>query len=224
MNARPWDISPISGLGDEHPDHTHAAKSRAVSQWEVVEVTLSGLYAVLAGLPRYSPAARQKYSVSLNFKDRLAELERVAFAFFIRHPDQETEGEFAWLCRLARNLSVRRNELTHSWVRPVEFSRIHQKTDTGGDKWTTQYRFFLVPPTYTSRKFDPNNQPKFIYTSIEIQNYCDEFVKLGFEIDRLATWIERPELRAYVEKPLSRGHGPCTDSRALSRRESFRLC
>jgi hypothetical protein len=197
----PWDIAPLPTQGDERSDDTFAAKGRAVSQWEVVEVALSGLYAVVSGSRRSNLEARRQYGNLLNFKDRL---EKVAFAYFMRHCDQENEGEFERLIDAARRFSVRRNEITHSWVRPVALSRGYKKTNEGNDQWTTIYRFFLVPPTYTARKFDLRNRPEFIYTSVEIQGYCQEFVKLGFDVDRLAMLMDNPSLRAFVDKPLSR--------------------
>ena len=208
----PWDIAPIPAQGDERSDDTHAAKGRAVSQWEVLEVALSGLYAVLSGHSRSDLAARQQYGdgEQISFTYRLARLERLGQPYFLAHCDQEYEGEFERLTDAARRFCQRRNELTHSWVRPVQFSRTREKTDTGSDKLTTKFQFFLVPPTYTSRKYDPNNRPKFIYTSVEINAYCMEFTKAKFDVDRLARLIENPKLRASADKPLSRQSVPNT--------------
>jgi hypothetical protein len=194
----PWDIAPIPTIGDEKPDDTYVAKGRAVSVWEEVEVALSGLFAVLSGERRGSIVAQQAYGEHLNFKDRLAHLERVGCSYFINHCNQADEGEFGALCDRARRFSVRRNEITHSWVQNVAFATSHKRLPSGAEEWRTTHRFFLVPPTYTSRKFDPNFRPEFIYTSVEIMRYAEHFHTLKHDVDRFAMILEMPELRSLL--------------------------
>jgi hypothetical protein len=198
LAAAPWDIAPIPSRGDPEAAITYAAKGRAISVWEEVEITLSQLYAVLTGSPRLSREACQRYGEPLNFKDRLAGLEEAGARYFVTHYNQGVEGEFAALVERTGRLSVRRNELTHSWVQPIQFGKTHQRLGSGEDQSTTRWRFFLVPPTYTSGKFDAADRPVFIYTSREILGYASQFSGLKSDIERFATALEMPGLRSLL--------------------------
>ena len=198
MATAAWDIAPIPSRGDPEADVTYAAKGRGVSVWEEVEIALSQLYAVLTGSPRLSREACQRYGEPLNFKDRLAGLEEAGARYFVTHYNQAVEGEFAALVERTGRLSVRRNELTHSWVQPIQFEKSHQRLGSEEDQWATRWGYFLVPPTYRSRKFDPADRPLFIYTSREILEYASQFTCLKSDIERFATALEMPGLRSLL--------------------------
>ena len=194
----PWDVAPIPEQGDRDATDIYAAKGRAVSMWEVMEVSLSRLYAIFTGQPRFSRAAYQQYGEPLSFKARLDGLQRVAGSYFVGKPNQEGEAEFEDLVERARQFAMRRNEITHSWVQPVAFDRQHETLSDGSHRWTTTYWFFLVPPLYTSRKFDPNERPEFMYTSREIDMYAGHFADLEVDAVRLAVVLEHPQLRSLL--------------------------
>jgi hypothetical protein len=194
----PWDVAPRPVTGDLSAEPIYAAKGRAVSEWEEVEVALSGLYAVFCGFPRVSIQAYRQYGEPLNFRDRLDGLESSAFKYFTKNCDQSYEGEFAILAKRSRGFSIRRNEITHSWVQPLPYERRHERLPDGSDKWVTIYSFFLVPPNYTSRKFDTNNQPEFIYTSVEILRYAQHFSALKWDIENFTLNLENPAWRSFL--------------------------
>jgi hypothetical protein len=183
--------------GDANADVTFAAKGRAISYWEEAEVAFSRLYAAFSGSPETDTHAQRLYGERLNFKDRFAGLQRAAYIYFLKCPDQTIEGEFWRLEEMAMHLSVRRNEITHSWVQPMSYERQLDRLPADDSlKWTWRYWFFLVPPTYTRRKLDPNDLPAFVYTSAEIMRYANAFNDLRFYADRLAAVIKHPSRRS----------------------------
>ena len=56
--------------------------------------------------------------------------------------------------------SARRNDVAHSIVRPLQW--------IVSPKLEGPLQFCAVPPHYTGKKFDPQNMPLFIYTSVEL--------------------------------------------------------
>jgi hypothetical protein len=49
--ANPWDVPPFPVRGDPDEITLYAAKGRAVSHWEKIEVSLCYLYAIFCGEP-----------------------------------------------------------------------------------------------------------------------------------------------------------------------------
>jgi hypothetical protein len=117
----PWDIPSFPRRGDRSERVTHAAVGRAMSEWEKVEVSLAHLFSVMLTGSRFDPAANAEYGVALNFKERQANLEKVACKFFCAHPSQEREGTFSSIASRAIRFSARRNDIAHSVARPIQF-------------------------------------------------------------------------------------------------------
>jgi hypothetical protein len=150
----------------------------ATSNWEEVEVSLSQVYAIMAGLPLSSKEAYQRYGDRDNFKDRLASLQRIAkHDYFVRRNSQDLEGEFDNIVQESRRYSIRRNEIVHSVVRL--FAVEHITLETG--ELSTRPSFYLVPPEFKGEKFDENDKPTFIYTSVEIRKYGSSLLLLKSE-------------------------------------------
>jgi len=181
----PWNLTDLPRGGDEYFDELAAAKGRSTSNWEMCEIAFSRLFAVAVRSHCEDIEAAKAYGEAQNFKGRLSALERVMERHFRTHCNQTLEGDFEDLTALARNFSLRRNEVVHSVIRPVMYERSYQKLPDG-DQWTSKYRFFLVPPDYTARKFDKDKRPLFIYTSQEVNYFGAWFSFIPVASDSLA--------------------------------------
>jgi hypothetical protein len=176
----PWDIPPFPDHGDPVDDHTYAGVGRVLSQWEVIEIEISGIYAAFTG--RYhSVAVRHEYGAGLIFTLRADLTKKAAQKFFIKKPNQNLEACFDLLMNEVENFSDRRNEVAHGIVRPLQFIRLLNVGDRLG------LQFFLIPPIYTKRKFDISNIPKYIYTSKELLNFESALVVLASRLTRFRT-------------------------------------
>lgn len=120
--ADPWQIPPFPPHGDENADDTYKMVGWALSQWETLEYQLSHIYAQLVGQPGRISAMRD-YGAGRIFVERLAALERVAEAFFVRYSDQAAEAEFDRITAFASRLADRRNEIAHGIVRPLQWTQ-----------------------------------------------------------------------------------------------------
>ena len=180
----------------------HAAKGAAVSAWEAAEVRFCRLYAAafLGNPSDKDNAAVQAYGSPLNFKDRFDVLQSATTRYFQHRCHQVLEGDFLDIAELARKLSVRRNEIVHSVVRPVIFKRTLENPDGQTLQWVNKFRFFLVPPTYTDRKYDSRNRPAFMYTSVEINEYGTWFTYTGLAALNLALRLSNPRMEPFGRK------------------------
>jgi hypothetical protein len=155
----PWNIPPFPVQGDDDQDTTFAGVGRLLTQWEMVEVELAQIYGLLVNRPDEIEALHQ-YGVPQIFRERIKGLRAVADVYFRWNPHQDTEAEFYSLTTKVHNFSERRNDVAHSIVRPFQW--IIPPNLEG------PLQFCAVPPQYTGKKFDPQNMPLFIYTSVEL--------------------------------------------------------
>ncbi len=170
----PWDVI-LPEYGDDARATTAEAKGEAISQWELSEVALSRLYASVCDvLPKERHDKAKSYGTPLNFKDRLDRLERQGESFFAAKCSQMLEGDFEDVIQLARMLSMRRNEIVHSFIKGITYERTFRE-DENGQTIVFKAKFFVVPPDYTARKFDDQHRPGFFYSSVEMDHYRTEF-------------------------------------------------
>ena len=155
----PWDIPPFPIRGDDNQDTTFAGVGRVLTQWEMIEVELAQIYGWLDMRPDQIEALH-RYGEPQSFRERKKGLQAVADLYFRRNPHQTAEGEFCTLITKVYNFSARRNDVAHSIVRPFQWIL--------SPKLEGPLQFCAVPPHYTGKKFDPQNMPLFIYTSVEL--------------------------------------------------------
>ena len=128
----------------------------------------------------------QLYGEPLNFKDRATNLERLAAAYFVQHPDQQFEHEFEALIVRARNLSIHRNEIAHS---------IADKIRLNPDEWA------LLPPLYTQRKHAPDHAPSYAYTADDIRGFSDLFLVLLRQAQAMHLTRFSPQVASLSKRP-----------------------
>lgn len=216
--ANPWDII-APPTGDDTRTITAAAKGEASSQWELTEVFPGYLFSALGGGWPCDGVAARAYGLPLNFKERLNGLERVGEAYFRSHPNQSAEADLEAVIHAARMLSLRRNEIVHSIIHGLQYersARIEADTFTAVFK----FRFFVVPPAYTDRKWDERSQPSFIHAAAEMDACCEAFADLGVNAFNLAMQVSGyDEWPASPQTRLLQRSGPCTARRQEHRPE-----
>ena len=155
----PWDIPPFPIRGDDDQDTTFAGVGRLLTQWEMIEVELAQIYGWLVNRPDEIEALHQ-YGVPGTFTERIKGLRMVADVYFQWNPHQDSEAEFCSLTTKVLNFSARRNDVAHSVVRPFQWMV--------SPNLEGPLQFCAVPPHYNGKKFDLQNMPSFIYTSVEL--------------------------------------------------------
>jgi hypothetical protein len=80
------------------------------------------------------------------------------------------------------NFSKRRNDIAHAIARPFRWT-ILQSFDHVDPYEPMQ--FCATPPYYTGRKFDPQNTPEYLYTSIELAALATSLFYCQQEITKL---------------------------------------
>lgn len=184
----PWDVPPLPDRGNEDADSIYMMVGKCLSQWEEVELELSRLYALYLGRG-VSLSAMLEYGEPRIFDQRLQNLKRAAENFFTRSPNQAIEGEFDRLAERSRRFADRRNDIAHSIVRPLQWFRPRPPILDPLVGEPSEYA--LVPPYYTSRKFDPNNLPKYAYIAEMLTEFFLHFHELSAELASLHERVSR---------------------------------
>jgi hypothetical protein len=155
-----WDIPPPPTKGDDDQEITYAGVGRVLSQWEMIEVRLGYIYAWLMKRPDEIETVRAYGEGKRNFEERISGLRQIAEVYFLWNPHQDTEGELDALISMVRKFAMRRNDVAHCIVQPFQWIE-----SPGRD---APLQFCAAPPLYNGKKFDPQNLPAFVYTSVEL--------------------------------------------------------
>jgi hypothetical protein len=197
-----WEPPPFPKRGNRSCRALYEAIGRALSTWEELEARLAGLYAALCGQSQFDDDANNAYGRELNFRNRLAELERAGCRYFVKRPDQTLEGELAWVIRHAKGYSQRRNDVAHGVVRVL---RMVLDPRQGVLSVSVPTEWCLVPPHFREAKFVSPDTPAHILTSREINHFAAEFWPIIRRAHALATAVELPQhalrRRSFVPPP-----------------------
>lgn len=99
--AERWDVPPHPRQGNKRPDPIYRAVGLALSRWEELEFNLVKLLGVFLGITPLEATRRASYADAPRFVDRLTVIDNAASAFFIKHCDQDFEGDYEKLNRNA---------------------------------------------------------------------------------------------------------------------------
>jgi hypothetical protein len=185
--ADPWERPPFPKKGNRSQRVLFSAMGAALNAWEEVEVSLAHLYAALVTGDRFDPTASHAYGVPLNFSTRYAGLQTAAQDHFSRNPSQMIEGEFCRLMRLVTGYSARRNDIAHSHALHIHWVRnpLAPETLLSSD---ADLSWCLVPPFFKANKFTSENRPAYVFTSLEMNEYCDVFWDIARALSNLSIW------------------------------------
>lgn len=189
-----WDRRPWPESGDATADKTHAAVGRALTAWETYEGVLAVLFSVIVAGMKSIPAYRA-YSAVRTFEARLEMLRAASSAHFATNSNSEQESRIKTIVREAACYSPRRNEIAHGLVH--WFSKnpeMRPRSDT----------FALYPPFVSFKERDLFQKPTYCYTSVQLDYYSKEFLRIS---ELPATLASALGAQAQRELSLRKGHG-----------------
>src|ERR1700674_1515777 len=132
-----WDAPAREPHGDSSVDAVYRAVGHSLSQWELLEVSLSSLFGIL--VQSTSPAAKRAYGAIVSAAGRIDALDRAAEVYFSER--DETQHEYYNnLSKIVRYASPRRNEIAHGIAECYADISV-----LGGG-------YYLTAPAYNSRK------------------------------------------------------------------------
>jgi hypothetical protein len=100
-------------------------------------------------------------------------LDAAAEAYFYNNPNPQLQSGFDDILRSYRGLAGRRNDIAHG--------------RTGQDSQSPAHGWYLYPGLYNSNKYPIGGSPKYLYSSVEIKRFQEEFEKLYDEVVDFAT-------------------------------------
>lgn len=180
--TNPWDRPPLTRQGDMTESLTYEGVGRVTSQWETYEGELSHLYAIFSN--RYfKPEAYDEYfAVGRTARARVQALEDESERFFTKHPDQKLEGDFQSIIAAAAGYAERRHEIAHGIVRPIHFyNAVLQRPFDPREP----FAFCLSPSHHHRNWFDSNGNPKYLYTSVEMNHIAIKMYEQLVDLIRL---------------------------------------
>jgi hypothetical protein len=196
---KPWDAPPPPQSGDAAEEITFTAVGRAISAWEGLEAALALVFAGFMASGNSFPAERA-YGAVLTFRGRAEMIEAAAQAYFFERPDADLEKELNGCLEAAKGFSPRRNEIAHGVVR--ELSILGTPIVIPGQIFfrpSISNGFAVLPSQYATNKtklappsgllFPVNREPKYIYSSAEINAFSILFRQLGDRTGGLAHQI-----------------------------------
>lgn len=180
--ANPWDPFPFPKRGDLTEDAIYIAVGKEIDHWERVEFELARSYSLFYGDSQWDKMQEYGGPGGYIFRERAAKLARVAETYFIKHSNQEHEGDFDALLAKCIGFSDRRNEVAHGMEMDVNDFLFWLDKMPDATRGVPQHLW--VPPYYHSRKHDELGLPVFGYSSIELECLRRLLFDLEMEIDK----------------------------------------
>ena len=90
-----------------------------------------------------------------------------------------------FLSKNTKKLSFRRNDIVHANVVALNKISLEFLRLSADSPFEPNPTYFLVPPYYAGRKFDPQNLPKYQFGSMEIRMYEQAFLATLSLIDAI---------------------------------------
>lgn len=198
----PWDAPPFPKRGNKSPKALYQSIGQALTTWEYLEGTLANLYAAFCEKEYFDDAANLEYGHEANFRSRFHNLKKAADRYFVRYPNQETEGEFHELARHIEGYADRRNDVAHGVVDYLHFIR-----DRGGrySLLTVPQEWCLIPPRFKGTKYIDPQTPAHVLTSREINKFTNAFWPLIRRASALMKKVELPKHALRRKRALRRG-------------------
>ncbi|MGI4827432.1 MAG: hypothetical protein ACRYFU_04465 [Janthinobacterium lividum] len=160
---------PFPDKGDDEKNNVCLAVGQALSAWELFESSCTcSIFAMIMAPGNYSHAARRAYGTIVSFKGRAEMLGEVAEIYFASEGEKYKEG-LATAMKLAGRAAAVRNNIAHGLAMP--FSTVKSYEQKQG--WV------LIPSWYSTNKRDLDDNPSYIYTSKEINDFTLGFESLG---------------------------------------------
>jgi hypothetical protein len=178
----PWKQAPWPSGGDADRCITFSAVGAALTAWSSYEAALGRLFCRFMVGEYPSPAADMAFGAIRSFEARAQVLRSSGKAFFTyRRDDPSDQNSLTEILKIGQQFCERRNEIAHGIVLPYKTKDCSIHDETNG--------FCLFPSYYDSHRRDTGYQPEFCYSSVEIDAYGYEFLKLVDPVNILANKI-----------------------------------
>ncbi len=189
LTKKNWDQRDFPNEGDRNDDAVYTAVGRALSSWESIEFWLSRLFGLFVSTGPEEPAIRG-YGAIHGFEARLTMVKAAGEAYFnvashtrlgCKIDFNPYKSNFKAMRILVKNLSPRRNEIAHGAVRYtppliVTSKRKFREKYPRDCILISEVAGWALYPNYASTdRTDINYNPEYIYSSIEILYYAEQF-------------------------------------------------
>ncbi|UDL88333.1 hypothetical protein LGH82_24820 [Mesorhizobium sp. PAMC28654] len=160
-----------------------------MSRWERYEGILAILFSafVTGGATQ---AASRAYVAVRTFEGRAQMLRAATEAYFAEFPDDELQSEFKIILTNATCFSARRNDIAHGVVD-------HYIPKQWVDAMALDYAYALYPSYASFKERDLANWPTYCMSSLDVDYFGDEFLRLNSPAATLAGRI----ISRALEKP-----------------------
>jgi hypothetical protein len=160
----------------------------ALSGWEVLEMSLVGLFDALVGIDLDSHASHRAYGAVTIWNVRRDMLNAAAEAYFWQFTNSALAREISEAIKLADRYASRRNDIAHGIVLAYD-EVLGAPSPLGG------FRGWLLFPALTSTKAMRRafQDPKYGFTSDQIRGFGQRFRDIKPNVEELIKKLGRRE-------------------------------
>jgi hypothetical protein len=187
-DKKPWERPPIPAIGDETHDEIYRAVGWTLSGWEILEMSIVGLFDTLIGVALDSHASHRAYGAVTIWNIRRDMLRAAAEAYFLEFPNPPLAKEIADTVNLVDRYAARRNDIAHGIVLP--YDEIYgAPLPLGG------FRGWLLFPALTSTKAMrlPFRDPKYAFSAEYIRACGQNFRNISPSVEGLINKVSQRE-------------------------------
>jgi hypothetical protein len=181
-----WDRPPIPLIGDETSDEIYRAVGWALSGWEMLEMSLVGLFDTLIGIALDTHASHRAYGAVTIWNIRRDMLRAAAEAYFLEFPNQPLAKEIKETINIVDRYAARRNDIAHGIV--LAYDEIFGPPSPLGG-----FRGWLLFPALTSTKAMrlPFRDPKYALSAEYIRMLGKIFRDNSPAVERLINKVRQ---------------------------------
>jgi hypothetical protein len=170
-----WDVTPWPEEGNATEDELFLAVGRALSNWELVENAIAGLFTVVTVGSYHAPTAPaiRAYSAVTNASNRIQMVRAALESWPYVWKDCPCGANALKILNECAQWTGRRNEIAHGIV--------DRLMDAQKNAW------FLFPSFYNAKKRRLGERPAYRYTSANIDYYSNCFVELHNRLNEISS-------------------------------------
>jgi len=172
---KPWDTTPWPEEGNSGHDELFLAVGRALSNWELVESAIAGLFTIVTVGSYHAPTAPaiRAYSTVTSATNRIQMVRAALESWLYVWKDCPGGSNALNILKECGEWAARRNEIAHGIV--------DRLIDAPKNAW------FLFPSFYNARKRQLGDRPAYRYTAANIDYYSDCFVTLHNRLNEVSS-------------------------------------
>jgi murein tripeptide amidase MpaA len=173
--GNPWDVTPWPKVGNAGHDELFLAVGKALSNWELVENAIAGLFTRVTVGSYYAPTAPaiRAYSAVTNASNRIQMVRAALESWLHVWKDCPCGRNALDILKECGEWAGRRNDIAHGIVDRV--------VDAPKHGW------FLFPSFYNAKKRPLDDRPAYRYTAANIEYYSDRFEDLHNRLNEVSS-------------------------------------